>query len=190
MNWSPVIIHHLYLFFSLYRIEIYIYLSPVINNSELWINQKWLKPGEALPPRNVRCHLLAHLLSPLANDQRLVFLRFNWALFEFTHLSVYMCEFYEFDLFWSVPQAIETSSSTNETPPVETLGPVKDSGGESRDQEVRSSDPPLKQSDSAQPEKSTDAGVEGEPLLSPMSLGEVFLCCMHFGFLELCWIWE
>ncbi|KAA8543111.1 hypothetical protein F0562_021394 [Nyssa sinensis] len=79
-------------------------------------------------------------------------------------------------------KAAEASSSTNETPcapPVETLGPVKESGCESRDQEVRSSDLPCaglsKPSDgfdATVPDKSPVVPVEGEPLVSSTSLAD------------------
>uniref|UniRef100_A0A5B7A5E1 AAA+ ATPase domain-containing protein n=1 Tax=Davidia involucrata TaxID=16924 RepID=A0A5B7A5E1_DAVIN len=79
-------------------------------------------------------------------------------------------------------KAAEASSSTNETPcvtPVETLGPVKESGCESRDQEVRSSDLPCvglsKPSDgfdATVPIKSPVVPVEDEPLVPPTSLAD------------------
>ncbi|XP_024981027.1 uncharacterized protein LOC112517888 isoform X1 [Cynara cardunculus var. scolymus] len=72
------------------------------------------------------------------------------------------------------------SSSTTGTPvePIEAV--VKESGGcESQEQEVRSSDPSKKDSDGCDevagvdvPEKSPVGQVEGQPLVSPMSLGD------------------
>ncbi|KAL7585154.1 uncharacterized protein LOC111920529 [Lactuca sativa] len=72
------------------------------------------------------------------------------------------------------------SSSTTGTPvePIEAV--VKESGGcESQEQEVRSSDPSKKDSDACDevpgvdvPEKSPVVQVEGQPLVSPMSLGD------------------
>lgn len=75
--------------------------------------------------------------------------------------------------------AAEASSSTNEVPSetsVETLGPVKESGSEPRDQEILSSDPDPACADvpkapdacdAVSAQKSPDVPVEGEALVSP-----------------------
>ncbi|KAL7172155.1 hypothetical protein ACSBR2_031782 [Camellia fascicularis] len=67
-------------------------------------------------------------------------------------------------------KAVEASSSTTETPcspPAQTLAPEKESGCESRDQEVRSDLPRVDGFDATVPEKSLDVQLEGEHLVSP-----------------------
>ncbi|KAM7527077.1 hypothetical protein LguiB_030487 [Lonicera macranthoides] len=76
-------------------------------------------------------------------------------------------------------KAVEASSSTNDTacaPPDETLAPVaKELRRDSREEEVRSPDPscakPSDGCDAALADKSSHLQLEGEPLVSPMSLG-------------------
>ncbi|KAI3749241.1 hypothetical protein L2E82_19848 [Cichorium intybus] len=78
-------------------------------------------------------------------------------------------------------KAAEAASSSTTGTPVEPIEAVmKESGGcESQEQEVRSSDPSKKDSDACDeiagvdvPEKSPVVQVEGQPLVSPMSLGD------------------
>lgn len=73
--------------------------------------------------------------------------------------------------------AAGASSSTNDASQEAILGAVKETGRESIDQEVRSDD--LKLSDGAAiPEKLPEVQVEGEPLVSPMTLGAILaLAC-------------
>lgn len=59
------------------------------------------------------------------------------------------------------------------------IGATKENGGDTRDQEVRSADladaDNLKQSDVTMSEKSPAGEVEGEPFVSPMTLGAIFV---------------
>ncbi|THG01027.1 hypothetical protein TEA_009827 [Camellia sinensis var. sinensis] len=67
-------------------------------------------------------------------------------------------------------KVVEASSSTTETPcspPAQTLAPEKESGCESREQEVRSDLPRVDGFDATVPEKSLDVQLEGEHLVSP-----------------------
>lgn len=92
-------------------------------------------------------------------------------------------------------QAVEASSSTNDTacaPPDETLAPAaKELRRDSREEEVRSPDPscakPSDGCDAAVADKSSHLQLEGEPLVSPMSLGTttidlLFLPIYFIGF--------
>ncbi|XP_062143427.1 uncharacterized protein LOC133851135 [Alnus glutinosa] len=76
-------------------------------------------------------------------------------------------------------KASEASSSTNDVqsgPSVENLAPVKESGCEPRDLELQSPDllntGSPKPVDACDADKCVDFGVEGEALVSPLSLGE------------------
>lgn len=73
-------------------------------------------------------------------------------------------------------KAGEASSSTNDSSGEVGLDAAKESGRESRDQEVRSADltdaDDLKLSDGEVPEKLPEGRLESEPLVSPMTLGD------------------
>lgn len=72
---------------------------------------------------------------------------------------------------------MEALSSTNDTLGQKTQGALKESGQESAEQEVRSVDlagaSVLKSSDASVPLKSPENQVQGEPLVSPMTLGAI-----------------
>lgn len=71
---------------------------------------------------------------------------------------------------------MDESSSNNEA---KTLDPEKNLG----DQEAKSVDKGKRKADEEQPDNSTDAVVVGEPVVSPMSLGEVSWCFVVFEFI-------
>lgn len=68
----------------------------------------------------------------------------------------------------------------------EPLDPVKESGSESGEQELRSPDPAntdvlkaVNVSDEVVTEKSAEVGAEGQALVSPLSLGTIFFFLLH-----------
>ncbi|KAK8565472.1 hypothetical protein V6N13_020579 [Hibiscus sabdariffa] len=76
----------------------------------------------------------------------------------------------------SEPASSSTNGAAVSGPLNEALGPVKESGSDSRLTELRSSDLPVSDADKAVdasvPDKSADADVENGALVSPQSLGE------------------
>ncbi|GMJ09177.1 hypothetical protein like AT1G02890 [Hibiscus trionum] len=76
----------------------------------------------------------------------------------------------------SEPASSSTNGAAVSEPLNETIGPVKESGSDSRVTELRSSDLPVsdvdKAVDASVPDKSADVDVENGALVSPRSLGE------------------
>lgn len=104
----------------------------------------------------------------------------NWGFVkDFVSVEFYIENFIFGDRWLQAAEAASSSTTGTPVEPIEAV--VKESGGcESQEQEVRSSDPSKKDSDACDevpgvdvPEKSPVVQVEGQPLVSPMSLGGI-----------------